>query len=89
MSNKITVAFSLALGVASSSASATLQVRPGGMIYDTDINITWLANPPSQKMTWSDAVSWASNLLIAGYSDWRLPLGNDCRCLNKRFDLNY
>lgn len=32
---------------------------------------------PPQQMTWSDAVSWAANLNIAGHDDWRLPRMTD------------
>jgi len=27
-----------------STASASLETRPGGMVYDTDLNITWLVD---------------------------------------------
>ncbi len=64
------------------SANAALVDRGGGMIYDTDLNITWLADANYAKtsgysadgrMSWSSAVTWASNLVYGGYSDWRLP----------------
>lgn len=59
-----------------SSANAALVDRGGGLIYDTDLNITWLQNAnhgagssydsgPSTTdgiMTWNDAVAWAANL---------------------------
>jgi hypothetical protein len=63
-------------------ASATLIVRPGGMVYDTDLNITWLSDANYAKtsghdadgrMTWSAATTWADQLVFGGYSDWRLP----------------
>lgn len=64
------------------SAHATLMDRGGGMIYDDDLNITWLADANYAKtsgydadgiMTWSDAMTWADNLVYGGYTDWRLP----------------
>jgi hypothetical protein len=68
------------------NASATLIDRGGGLIYDTDLNITWLQDANYAKtsaseyayfgdgrMTWSGAVAWADNLVYGGYSDWRLP----------------
>jgi hypothetical protein len=64
-----------ALGLAP-SAHATLINRGGGLIYDTDRNITWLANAnqgagssfddgPSATdgaMSWASALAWADNL---------------------------
>lgn len=68
-------------------ASAALIDRSGGMIYDSDLNITWLANANAGagsiyddgslstdgRMTWSNAAAWAANLVYGGYDDWRLP----------------
>ena len=50
--------------------------------YDTALNITWLANANANGlMSWSQATSWASNLVVGNFSDWRLPgttdVGND------------
>lgn len=49
--------------------------------YDTDVDITWLANANvNGLMTWADANSWAANLSIVDnvnnitYDDWRLPI---------------
>ncbi|MFM8332748.1 MAG: DUF1566 domain-containing protein [Candidatus Methylumidiphilus sp.] len=64
------------------SASANLFSRPGGMVYDSDLNITWLQDGNYAKtsgydadglMDWSTAMAWADNLVYGGYSDWRLP----------------
>lgn len=46
--------------------------------YDTDLNITWLANADvNGLMTWDAATTWAANLSftdgIHTYADWRLP----------------
>lgn len=73
----------------SSIASATLISRTGGMVYDTVLNITWLADANYAKtqylqsggtqgdsdgrMTWVQADAWAKNLVYGGYDDWRLP----------------
>lgn len=68
--------------LASNAARATLIDRGGGMIYDTDLNITWLADANYAKtsgydadglMTWAAANAWAQNLTYGGYTDWRLP----------------
>jgi hypothetical protein len=69
-------------------ASGALQDRGGGLIYDTDRNITWLADANYAKtsgydsdgrMNWYAATAWAANLSyydsVRGvwYDDWRLP----------------
>jgi hypothetical protein len=51
----------------STMASATLISGPGGMIYDTDRNITWLANANLFK-TQSDANPNLVNEIIAANS---------------------
>ncbi|OIP66619.1 MAG: hypothetical protein COT35_01095 [Nitrospirae bacterium CG08_land_8_20_14_0_20_52_24] len=62
------------LGV-SGAANAALVSRLGGLaVYDTDLNITWLANANANGfMDWSQANAWASGLTVGGFSGWRLP----------------
>ena len=64
------------------AAQAALVSRPGGMVYDTTLNITWLADwnyartsgfDADGAMAWTTANDWANNLVYGGYSDWRLP----------------
>lgn len=66
------------------SAHATLIDRGGGMIYDTEINITWLKDAGYYGGgTWSEAMTWASNLVYGGYDKWRLPTSDsNCGFLN-------
>ena len=73
--------FVVASGV-SSVSNAALVDRGGGLIYDTDLNITWLADAnyamtsgfdADGAMTWSTAMTWAADLSYGGYTDWRLP----------------
>ena len=61
---------------------ATLINRGRGMIYSTELNVTWLQDAKYAQtsgcdadglMTWYEAMSWAANLTYAGYNDWRLP----------------
>jgi len=56
--------------------------RGGGLIYNTDRNITWLQDAnyaytsgydSDGLMNWADAMEWADSLEYDGYSDWRLP----------------
>jgi hypothetical protein len=71
----VTALFVVALGV-SSVANAALVSRLGGTaVYDTDFNITWLAdaNYAGTTMDWATANSWAAGLTVDGISGWRLP----------------
>lgn len=57
-----------------SSANAQLQARDGGMVYDPENNVTWLADMTgSGRVSWAESVAWADGLTFGGYSDWRLP----------------
>ena len=79
----------LILGLAG-TAQAALYDRGGGMIYDSDQDLTWLQDANYAKtsgydadglMDWDTATAWAAGLNYGGYSDWRLPTivdnGND------------
>lgn len=59
----------------SGTSQAALVDRGGGLIYDTDLNITWLknANLSGGMKSWVDANTWANDLVFGGFSDWRLP----------------
>lgn len=78
--------------VCSGATQAALVDRGGGLIYDTDLNVTWLQDANYAKtsgysayglMTWSQAVTWAENLSYydnvrnVTYADWRLPTTTD------------
>lgn len=75
------IAISLTFGIVG-NANAALWDRSGGLIYDDDLNITWLADANYAQtsgydadglMTWSAANTWATNLSFGGAVDWRLP----------------
>ena len=76
--------------ILSSSANAMLigrlSITEGGTdyqaYYDTETDLTWLANPylaitsgydTDGQMNWNDAVNWVQNLSINGVTGWRLP----------------
>ena len=80
--------------LAAGSAQAALQDRGGGLIYDTDLDITWLSDAnyamtsgydSDGLMNWSEATAWAAGLAYGGYTDWRLPttLQPDPTCSNQ------
>ena len=58
-----------------STAYAELQPRLNGRaVYDTDLDITWLANANTGgRMSLAEAKNWAQNLIVEGVSGWRLP----------------
>ena len=92
----------LAASLVSGAAHATLLGRDlNGSIdgfeayYDTDLNVTWLADAnyaqtsgydADGRMTWSQATTWAANLSFTNgvnvYDNWRLPttLQPDASC---------
>lgn len=65
------------------ASQAALVDRGGGLIYDNDLNITWLkdANASvgylhgnySGLISWFDATDWADALVKGGFDNWRLP----------------
>jgi len=66
----------------SQAHSALFPIMGGTMVYDDDRDITWLADANYAQtsgfdvngaMSWTDALSWADNLIYGGLDDWRLP----------------
>lgn len=81
MTKRITVAVCagiFSLGIAT-SAEALLLSRLGGLaVYDTDLDITWLADANANgSMNWATATAWAAGLSVGGFTDWRLPTTAD------------
>ena len=65
------------------SARATLIDMGDGTIYDTDLQLSWLQNANTNGlMNWSQANTWADNLVFATFDNWRLPttLQPDATC---------
>lgn len=40
---------------------------------DNLTGLMWVRTPDSTRRTWADALTYANNLTLCGYSDWRLP----------------
>jgi len=76
--------------IISSNANAALVSRLGGLaVYDTDLDITWLADTQAAAgtvfdvndgsgfddgyLTWEQANAWTASLIVGGRSGWRLP----------------
>lgn len=78
------------LGLAS-VAHAALIDRGGGLIYDSDLDITWLSDANAARgsafddgtdtndgrMSWASAMAWADSLTTGGGTEWRLPFTAD------------
>lgn len=94
----------LAVAVAlSGTAQAALFDRGGGLIYDSDLNVTWLQDANYAKtsgydtdglMDWSQATTWAANLSYydnvrnVTYTDWRLPTTTDTGAPGYQYSYN-
>lgn len=81
----------------SGAAKATLIDRGNGLTYDDDLNITWLQDANYAKtsgydsdgrMNWSEAKTWAENLVYGGYDDRRLPIAIDTGASGCQFSFN-
>ena len=65
------------------SASATLTDNGDGTITDSESGLMWLANANvNGAQTWDVAMTWAEDLVLGGYDDWRLPYSDDCSGFN-------
>lgn len=82
---------SVLLAISVSSVNAALIDRGNGLIYDTDLDITWLQDAnyamtsgydDDGLMTFNIAKSWANQLDYAGFTEWRLATveQNDPTC---------
>jgi len=70
----------LVLGLSISTHAALIDLGCG-MIYSTDLNLTWLQDANYARtsgydanglMTWGEANTWATNLIYCGVGGWRL-----------------
>lgn len=73
------LSLTMVLGVAT-LGNADLINNGGGLIYDTDLNITWYDAAPVQR-SWSESVAWAGSLTLGGVTGWRLPNTVDGYCV--------
>ncbi len=49
---------------------------------DNLTGLTWQQVPNSDSLTWENALAYAENLVLAGYSDWRLPNIKELQSIN-------
>src|SRR3989337_2771319 len=83
---KVILLIVLIFAIGINNAEATLIDRGGGLIYDTDLNITWLQDAnyadttgyddilygydTNGRLSWELSIEWVNNLSYAGYDDW-------------------
>jgi hypothetical protein len=48
-----------------------------GTVTDNTTRLMWTKNANHGHMNWKEAVAYCSNLVYAGYDDWRLPSVNE------------
>ena len=90
----VTVALLLAAMGFTSVSNAALVSRLGGLAYyDTEADLTWLAdaNAAGTTMNWADANAWAAGLDVAGVTGWRLAdtLQPDASCGSQSGSVSY
>ena len=62
------------MGLASPAQAKLVARLDGQAVFDTDLNITWLANANANGwMSWDQANTWAAGLNVGGFTGWRLP----------------
>lgn len=61
------------LVVVSTASNAELIDRGGGLIYDSDQDLTWTQNAGMFAGSWDAAMAWAEGLVFGGVGGWRLP----------------
>jgi hypothetical protein len=62
----------LVAGFLCTAAGAALINNGNGLVYDTDLNVTWY-DASHVAGTWAEAVDWTAGLTVEGVSGWRLP----------------
>jgi len=54
--------------------NAELIDRGGGLVYDTDQDLTWTQDAGQFQGSWDNAMVWVSSRMFGGVSGWRLPI---------------
>lgn len=84
--------------IMSAVSQATLVDRGGGMVYDDELDVTWLQDANYAKtsgydadglMNWKAAKVWAGQLVYGGFDDWRLPIVSPVNGSSFNYRLEY
>ncbi len=62
-------------------SSDNLIINGDGTVTDPDTGLLWQEDTAPDTYTWQEALEYAENLTLAGYSDWRLPNRNELQSL--------
>lgn len=77
----ILLVISISVLIINQKAEANLIDRGNGLVYDSDLDITWISNAGlGGSRTYNGvngAVAYVDGLVYAGYSDWRLPTAHN------------
>lgn len=90
----VTALFVSTMGMSTGANAALYSRLSGAAVYDSDLDITWLADANFADTTgdfvggltaWSQANTWAASLTVDGISGWRLPttLQPDSTCTDQ------
>ncbi|WP_237157015.1 DUF1566 domain-containing protein [Photobacterium rosenbergii] len=52
-----------------------------GTVTDKSTNLMWAKSDSGKRMNWVEALEFANNSTLAGYSDWRLPNAKELQSL--------
>lgn len=52
-----------------------------GTVTDRSTGLMWAKSDSGERMNWVDALEYAENATLAGYSDWRLPNAKELQSL--------
>ncbi len=73
----LAVTLTILVGCTCGSVQAALIDYGGGLIYDSDLDITWYGVPNYDNIVYNDFVTWATTLDVDGITGWRLPVINE------------
>lgn len=70
------------------SVSSQFTDNGNGTVKDNLTGLVWQKAPNPDTLTWENALSYAENLSLGGYSDWRLPNIKELQSLNDEKSIN-
>ena len=59
-----------------------------GTVTDRWTQLIWMQNPPTDTLTWEEALTWCDNLNLTGCDDWRLPNIKELQSINEETSIN-
>jgi hypothetical protein len=87
MNRKVLISMVAAILLLAAGAQAGNFVDNGNKtVTDNATGLMWQKEDDNIKRTWTEAVSYCDALILAGYSDWRLPTVNELWSLKQPND---